>query len=88
MPGQPGPVATALLIPGQYSVQFSAVATDTGRLPTLSYSVLGNVISDPIGPIIHDPTYKPIYLGPPGPTTTYLYPNGAIRAVPYFWLTL
>jgi hypothetical protein len=75
-----------LLEPGQYSVVFSAVgAFDPGA--ALSYTIQGDVLSEPIGPIVHNPTYQPIYLGPPGPITTYLYPNGTITTIPFLWVS-
>jgi hypothetical protein len=85
--GQTVTVSCALLPPGPYSVTFSAIKTGNGPWPALSYTVLGDVLSEPIGPIVHNPTYQPIYLGPPGPITTYLYPNGKISTIPFLWVS-
>src|SRR5262249_23215071 len=86
--GQAATVSCIMLPPGQYSVEFSAIEAIPGSWPTLSYTVRGGVLSEPMGPIVHDPTYQPIYLGPPGPITTYLYPNGTISTIPFLWVSL
>ena len=55
--------------------------------PALSYTVQGGVLSQPMGPIVHNPTYQPIYLGPPGPITIDPYPTGTISTIPFLWVS-
>jgi hypothetical protein len=88
MDGQYAAVSSVLLIPGQYSVEFSILAGGGDALPAVGYAVQGGALSDPIGPIVHNPTYKPIYLSPPGSKAPYLYPNGRFSAIPYLWVYL
>jgi hypothetical protein len=85
--GQAGTVSCVMLPPGQYTVEFSAIAAG-GSWPALSFTVQGCVLSQPMGPIVHNPTYQPLYLGPPGPITTYLYPNGTTSTIPFLWVAL
>jgi hypothetical protein len=85
--GQAGTVSCVMLAPGQYTVEFSAVEASPGSWPALSYTVQGGVLSQPMGIIVHSPTYQPIYLGPPGPVTTYLYPNGKLSTIPFLWVS-
>ena len=84
--GQAGTLSCVLLPPGQYTVEFSAIEAIQGSWPALSFTVSGCVLSQPMGPIVHDPTYQPIYLGPPGPITLYLYPNGTLSRIPFLWV--
>ena len=74
--GEAGTVSCVMLPPGQYTVVFSAI-TIHGSLPALTYTVRGGVLSQPMGPVVHNPTYQPLYLASPGPIPTYRYPNGA-----------
>jgi hypothetical protein len=83
--GQPGTVSCVMLAPGQYTVEFNVIPAQ-GQFSALTYTVTGGVLTQPMGPIVHSPTYQPIYLGPPGPITTYLYPNGTLSTIPYLWL--
>ena len=85
------PTSSAVLLgAGQYSVTFTAAAGYHGwsSPPSLlNYTLQGIVISDPVGPILHDPGYEPIYLYPPDPLY-YYYPPDVISILPYCWLNL
>ena len=83
--GEAGTVSCVMLPPGQYTVVFSAI-TIHGSLPALTYTVRGGVLSQPMGPVVHNPTYQPLYLASPGPIPTYRYPNGALSTIPFLWL--
>ena len=76
--------AGVLLDPGQYSVQFSVVNTKGAVLPTISFSLNGATLSDPIGPSTTDPTDEPMYPCPGDPSVNcYCYPNGTYSTTPY-----
>ena len=70
------------LAPGAYTLSFTVVAPSGSPVPTLSYNLTGESISDPIGATVTDPTLTPIYTSPtlPGP---YLYPDGTMTVSPY-----
>jgi hypothetical protein len=74
------------LKPGAYTVQFTAVS-DGSTPATLNYTLRGNAISDPIGPVADDPTYQPMYRSPDDPTL-FLYPDGTTTSDPFHWLQL
>ncbi len=86
--GRSATVASVLLPPGQYTVEFSALGGDDDNSSTgLTYSLQGSVMSDPIGVIVHNPTYKPIYVGPPQSKYSYLYPDGTLTNIAFLWLS-
>jgi hypothetical protein len=62
-----------LLTPGAYTLSFAVLAPPGVAVPSLSYSLMGESISDPIGAVINDPTLSPSYPTGPG---GYQYPNG------------
>jgi hypothetical protein len=70
-----------LLAPGAYTVRF-ALLTPGGAPGTLSFQLRGGSISDPIGPVITDPTYSPMYTTPSDPFT-YYFPDGTISLNPF-----
>jgi hypothetical protein len=71
---------TALfLAPGQYTITFTAIASAGSPL---TYELYGTTLSDPIGPVLNDPTLKPMYVNPADPTS-YYYPNNAVSKVAY-----
>ena len=49
------------LTPGAYTVGFSVLGATGGDVPPVAYSLLGEGISDPIGPVSVDPTLTPVY---------------------------
>ena len=71
-----------LLTPGAYTLQVVA----TGGDPSQTYDLLGQEISDPLGPAIADPTLTPIFTNPTFPGT-YTYPGGVFTIKPY-WIAL
>lgn len=70
-----------LLLPGRYTVTYEAVGA--GR--PLAFRLRGAALSDPVGPVVDDPTGVPMYQTP-GKPGTYTYPNGTVSAVPFLWV--
>jgi hypothetical protein len=64
-----------LLTPGAYTLSFTVLGPPGGPAPALSYSLMGESISDPIGGVVSDPTTQPVYTSPTTPGG-FLYPNG------------
>jgi hypothetical protein len=73
-----------LLVPGQYTVQFTEVLTGTASPVPVTYQLFGATLSDPIGPAVNDPTLAPLYTNPNDPTH-YHYPNGTVSGKPYLF---
>ncbi len=71
-----------LLTPGAYTLSFTALVPAGRPAPALSYSLMGESISDPIGAVINDPTTQPIYTSPTTPGG-YLYPNGVASSTSF-----
>jgi hypothetical protein len=71
-----------LLTPGAYTLSFAVLAPPGVAVPTLSYSLMGESISDPIGAVVNDPTTQPVYTDPTTPGG-YQYPNGTTSTTPY-----
>jgi hypothetical protein len=71
-----------LLTPGAYTLSFTVLGPPGGPVPALSYSLMGESISDPIGAVVNDPTTQPIYTSPTTPGG-YLYPNGVSTTISY-----
>jgi hypothetical protein len=71
-----------LLDPGAYTITFIGLAPPGGSVPPLSYSLIGESISDPIGAVPSDPTTTPVYTDPTTPGV-FLYPNGQPTTNPY-----
>jgi hypothetical protein len=68
--------AGALFVtPGAYTIRFSMVGVTDPNAPPISYILNGEEISDPIGPVLQDPTLKPVY-GSPTMPGIFTYPNG------------
>jgi hypothetical protein len=74
--------AALFLTPGAYTLSFTALAPAGSPVPTLSYNLSGDSISDPIGAVINDPTLTPIYTSPTTPGG-FLYPNGTQTPSPF-----
>ncbi len=76
--------ASVLLTPGQYRVQISVVNSGGGAVPSITYSLDGASLSDPIGASPSDPTTEPMYPCPDDPSVNcYCYPNGTYSTTPY-----
>jgi hypothetical protein len=71
-----------LLTPGAYTMSFAVLAPSGVAVPSLSYSLMGESISDPIGAVVNDPTTQPVYTDPTTPGG-YQYPNGVKSSTPY-----
>jgi hypothetical protein len=71
-----------LLTPGAYTLSFAVLAPPGVAVPTLSYSLMGESISDPIGAVVNDPTTQPIYTSPTTPGG-FQYPNNVQTTSPY-----
>jgi hypothetical protein len=70
------------LTPGAYVLRFTASSPAGSPVPTVSYKLLGDSISDPIGAVINDPTLTPVYTSPSTPGV-FLYPNGTKTKSPF-----
>jgi hypothetical protein len=84
--GQTATGSPVLLAPGAYTVGFS-ILTPAGAPGALSFQLHGASITDPIGPVITDPTYSPMYTNPGAPLT-YSYPNGVFSGIPFLFVAL
>jgi hypothetical protein len=71
-----------LLTPGAYTLRFAVLAPPGVAVPTLSYSLMGESISDPIGAVVNDPTTQPIYTSPTTPGS-FQYPTGTTTKSSY-----
>jgi hypothetical protein len=76
-----------LLAPGAYTVGFSVV-TPGGVPGSLSFQLRGTAITDPIGPVVTDPTYTPTYNTNPSNPFLYYYPNGTVSLNPFLLVAL
>jgi hypothetical protein len=75
-----------LLSPGAYTLSFTVLGPPAGPVPALSYSLMGESISDPIGAVVNDPTTQPVYTSPTTPGG-FLYPNGVATTSSYLITT-
>jgi hypothetical protein len=78
-------VGYAMLTPGPYTIKFSVSWGEDDSSRLLTYSVQGRPLSDPIGVIVHNPTYKPIYAAPIESPVPYWFPDGSRSTIPYLW---
>jgi hypothetical protein len=93
VPGSPASTNSLFLSPGQYNVRITSVGVPTSPL---LYRVRAVVISDPIGPVVADPTMAPLYTSPtvpnqfvfPIPPTNNSPPAFVLSYFPYYWLNL
>jgi hypothetical protein len=74
-----------LLTPGAYTVRITALGGPDGPPPSLPFQLLGEEISDPIGPVINDPTLTPIYTAP-GIPGWFLYPGDVTTPSPFLFV--
>jgi hypothetical protein len=72
-----------LLRPGAYTVRYT-VTTPAGYGGAVSFRVRGNRLSDPIDPIVDDPTLRPEFRDPSN-ASQYLYPPNLISLDPFYW---
>src|SRR5262249_27609765 len=75
-----------LLVPGAYSVRLTAVLP-AGALAALTFELYGASISDPVGPVISDPTNSPMYTNPGNPSV-YYYPDGTVSQNPFLLVSI
>jgi hypothetical protein len=83
--GTPGSLRTAsalLLNPGSFYVVVSAVTSATDFAGALNFAILGNMLSDPIGPGLVKPGGPPPLGPPPGPPFNWT----TIAALPPIWI--
>jgi hypothetical protein len=83
--GQPLTSNSVLLPPGQYNVKFSETVPTGSALGSVSFSVSGGSMSDPIGLAVSDPRHKGIYINPLNPNG-FLYPGGVVSMYPFYWV--
>ncbi len=77
--------SAVFLAPGAYTVRFTAESPSGSAITGLNYTLRGDVLSDPIGPVVDDPTLTQQYSNGNG---TYSYPGGVVTSSPYYWLSL
>jgi hypothetical protein len=75
-----------LLGPGAYTISIS-ILTPGGAPGSLSFQLRGGSITDPIGPVITDTTYTPMYTNPGNPFS-YYYPDGTDSVSPFLIVAL
>ncbi len=80
--GETVSTAALFLTPGAYTLSFSVLVPAGSPVPQLSYNLMGDSFSDPIGPVQTDPTQTPVYTSPTTPGT-FLYPNGTATTSAY-----
>jgi hypothetical protein len=85
--GQPSAPAGVLLAPGAYTVQFTVVSPADTPAGPVSFALLGDALSDPIGPVVADPTQTPLYQDPNDPLH-FIYPDGTVSITPFLWQAL
>jgi hypothetical protein len=74
------------LVPGAYTVRFT-VEDPSGGPPPLPYRLRGRSLSDPIGPVLEDPTLLPMYRLDRD-SDLFLYPGDIISQDPFLWVVL
>jgi hypothetical protein len=74
-----------LLNPGAYAINFTGVSPTGVLPPSLGYHLRAASLSDPIGPVLKNPTVAPTPVWPVNPSQ---YPNIAQQLLtnPFFWL--
>lgn len=87
--GVGGPVSgpSLFLTPGAYTVRFSVQSPSGGAIPPLRFLLRGAGLSDPIGPVLDDPTLLPMYTSSTDPTL-YEYPGDFLLLSTYLWILL
>src|SRR5262249_51288326 len=70
------------LAPGTYTVRF----TITNPVARATYLLAGDNLTDPIGPVLDDPTLVPQFTNPNG--SGYVYPGGTVSRDPFAWAGL
>ncbi len=78
-----GDVSTSIsrmLPPGEYSFSFSSTAPQR-------FTLRGSKLTDPVGPVLDSSKLQPQYVSPSNPNT-YVYPDGTVSSVSYFWLMI
>jgi hypothetical protein len=83
--GKTAVVGEVMLTPGPYTIRFSAQWGEDDSSPAMTYVVQGRPLSDPIGVIVHNPTYNPIYASPTQSAFSFSYPDGSHSTIPYLW---
>jgi hypothetical protein len=73
------------LTPGAYTVRIIAESPSGQAITGLNYLLQGSSLSDPIGPVLGDPTLSQQYSNGNG---TYTYPDGTVTTATYYWLAL
>ena len=73
------------LTPGAYTVHFIGLGASGAAPPRLAYRLLGKSISDPIGPVLTDPTLAPAYTVPTLPGW-FLFPGGVLTENPILFV--
>lgn len=81
--GQTTTAPAVLLRPGAYRARYEVRSADGSASP-VAFLLKGNRLSDPIGPVVDDPTLQSEYAHPTVPDF-FIYPGPYITADPFFW---
>jgi hypothetical protein len=79
--------AALMLTPGAYTITYTALGGSGAGGPPLAFQLQGDSISDPIGPVLTDPTLAPDYQDP-GVPGWFLYPDSTITNFDYDFTTV
>lgn len=74
---------TPILPPGEYTATIRSVTPSVRT----RYTLKGDGLTDPIGPVINSATLKPQYQAPQDPTQ-FLYPNGTLTKQSAIWILM
>jgi hypothetical protein len=77
----------SFLTPGAYTVRFTLLDATGGGVPPVAFRLLGEGVSDPIGPVADDPTLTPVYNSPTTPGV-FTYPDGTTTTASFLFVPL
>lgn len=72
-----------LLTPGAYQIRYRVIAPE-GLIAPVLFRIRGNRLSDPIGPVVDDPTLAPEF-GDPSKPDLFRYPGPHTTTDPFYW---
>jgi hypothetical protein len=84
--GQAVSAPAIILVPGAYRVRYQ-IAAPTGSTGTMEFRVVGNRLSDPVGPVLDDQTLLPEY-GLTSNPELFRYPGPYVTTDPFYWREL
>jgi hypothetical protein len=81
--GDPIPLA-----PGMYEVNFAVLALGPGPSSPIRFRLYGGSLTDPIGPALDNPTFRPVAVPSIDDPSVASLPVLGSASVPYYWLAL